>query len=281
MHRNAPLTVEGRRRLCERISSGWTVAAAAESMNISRQTASKWWNRYNSSGVIGLEDRSCAPRRMPRKTSARLERRVVALRQSRKIGPARLGPIVGLPPSTVHKVLTRHGCNRLAWMDRPTGRVIRRIETDHVGELIHIDVKKLAKIPKGGGWRANGWKGRVHNGEGGRPRMGYSYVHSAIDAHSRLAYSEIHEDEQAVTAIGFFSRAKAFYAAHGITIERVMTDNGSCYRSKDFEAQLVSGAILHTFTRPYHPATNGRIERFNRTLVEEWAYVRSYGSEGA
>jgi transposase-like protein len=143
MHRNAPLTVEGRRRLCERISSGWTVAAAAESMNISRQTASKWWNRYNSSGVIGLEDRSCAPRRMPRKTSARLERRVVALRQSRKIGPARLGPIVGLPPSTVHKVLTRHGCNRLAWMDRPTGRVIRRIETDHDGELIHIDVKKL------------------------------------------------------------------------------------------------------------------------------------------
>jgi hypothetical protein len=250
-------------------------------MNISRQTASKWWNRYKSSGVTGLEDRSCVPRRMPSKTSARLERRVVALRQSQKLGPARLGPIVGLPSSTVHKVLTRHGCNRLAWMDRPTGRVIRRIETDHNGELIHIDVKKLAKIPSGGGWRVNGWEGRIRNGRGGRPRLGYSYIHSAIDAHSRLAYSEIHEDERASTAIGFFSRARAFYEAHGITIERVITDNGSCYRSKDFEAHLVSATILHTFTRPYHPATNGKVERFNRTLADEWAYARTYGSESA
>jgi transposase-like protein len=282
MHRNAPLTVEGRRRLCRRIEGdGFTIAQAAESMNISRQTASKWWNRYRVSGVTGLEDRPSRPRRSPMQTKARLERRVVALRQSRKIGPARLGPIVGLAPSTVHRVLVRHGCSRLSYTDRPTGRVIRRIATDHTGELVHLDVKKLAKIPKGGGWRTNGWKGRKLNGHGGRPRMGYSYIHSAIDAHSRLAYSEIHEDERAITNIAFFARAMAFFAAHGITIERVLTDNGSCYRSKDFEAQLVAATILHTFTRPYHPATNGKVERFNRTLLDEWGYVRAYGSESA
>jgi len=282
MHRNAPLTVEGRRRLCERIErSGFTIAQAAESMNLSRQTASKWWNRYRASGLAGLEDRPSRPRHSPTKTSARLERRVVALRQSRKLGPARLGPIVGLAPSTVHKVLERHGCNRLAFMDRPTGRVIRRIETDHVGELAHLDVKKLAKIPPGGGWRVHGRGSRADLDRRRRNRVGYAFIHSAIDAHSRLAYSEIHDDERTVTAIAFFARAQAFYEAHGITIERILTDNGNCYRSKDFEARLVTAAIAHTFTRPYHPATNGKIERFNRTLVDEWAYVRAYGSESA
>ena len=195
---------------------------------------------------------------MPHKTSARLERRVVALRQSRKIGLARLGPIVGLPPSTVHKVLSRHGCNRLAWMDRPTGRVIRRIETDHNGELIHIDVKKLAKIPPGGGWRVHNRGSQADVDRRRRNHLGYAFIHSATDAHSRLAYSEIHYDEQASTAIGFFARARAFYEAHGIMIEQMITDNGSCYRSRDFEAQLVSGAILHTFTRPYHPPLSGQ-----------------------
>jgi len=276
MHRNAPLTVEGRRRLCRRIElDGFTVAQAAESMNISRQTASKWWNRYRVAGVAGLEDRPCRPHSSPARTRARLERRVVALRQSRKLGPARLGGIVGLPPSTVHRVLVRAGCSRLAFMDRPTGQVVRRIPTDHVGELVHLDVKKLAKIPRGGGWRVHG-KGRCP-----RRGLGYAFIHSAIDAHSRLAYSEIHDDEQATTAISFFARAQAFYAAHGIRIERVLTDNGSCYRSRDFEAQLLAAAIVHTFTRPYHPATNGKVERFNRTLLDEWAYVRAYGSESA
>lgn len=195
MHRNAPLTVEGRRRLCARIEQdGYTIAQAAESMNISRQTASKWWHRYLVSGLAGLEDRPSRPRSCPHQTPARLERRVVALRQSRKLGPARLGPIVGLPASTVHRVLVRHGCSRLAHMDRQSGRVIRRIKTDHAGELVHLDVKKLAKIPPGGGWRSHGrgWQ-RV----GGKSaRIGYGYIHSAIDAHSRLAYSEIHEDER-------------------------------------------------------------------------------------
>ena len=282
MHRNAPLTVEGRRRLCRRIEvDGWTIAQAAESMNISRQTASKWWNRYRTCGVAGLKDCPSRPHHSPTRTNARVERRVVALRQSRKLGPARLGPIVGLPSSTVHRVLVRHGCSRLSFMDRPSGRVVRRIATDHNGELVHLDVKKLAKIPPGGGWRAKGMAGRIRNGRGGRPRLGYAYVHSAIDAHSRLAYSEIHDDERAVTALAFFGRAMDFFANHGIRIERVLTDNGSCYRSKDLEEKLVATAVLHTFTRPYHPATNGKVERFNRTLLDEWAYVRAYGSESA
>lgn len=278
MHRNAPLTVEGRLRLCERIAhEGYTIAQAAESMCISRQTASKWWNRYLDEGVAGLEDRPCRPRSCPHQTPARLERRIVALRQARKLGPARLGPIVGLPASTVHKVLVRRGCNRLAYMDRPTGRVIRRIHTDHAGELVHLDVKKLAKIPPGGGWRAHGrgWKPI------GRAQRGYAFIHSAVDAYSRLAYCEIHDDEQAVTAIAFFLRAKAFFEAHGITIDRVLTDNGSCYRSKDLAAVLLAASIRHSFTKPYHPATNGKVERFNRTLLDEWAYVRAYGSESA
>ncbi len=151
MHRDAPLTVEGRRRLCRRIEQdGFTIAPAAGSMNISRQTASKWWHRYRAGGLTGLEDRPCRPHTSRAQTRARLERRVVAPRQSRKLGPARLGPIVGLPPSTVHRVTVRHGCSRLAYMDRPTGRVVRRIQTDHVSEFVHLDVKKLGKIPPSG-----------------------------------------------------------------------------------------------------------------------------------
>jgi len=186
MHRNAPLTPEGRRRLCELIESGWTVAAAAESMRISRQCAHKWWRRYRDEGIDGLADRSSRPHRCPHQTRPRIERRVLALRESRKIGPARLAGIVGLPTSTVHRVLVRHHKNRLAWMDRTTGRVVRRIETTHPGELIHIDVKKLAKVPPGGGHKKLGRAATRRN----RPGLGYTHIHTAIDAYSRLAYSE-------------------------------------------------------------------------------------------
>ena len=157
MHGNAPLTPEGRLRLCSRIEDGWTVAAAAESMNISRQCAHKWWRRYQRRRPRrGCEDRSSRPQSCPHQTPARVERRIVALRQSRKLGPARLAGIVGVPASTVHRVLVRHGVNRLRWMDRPTGRVIRRIETSRRGELVHIDVKKLGRIPDGGGHKKLG-----------------------------------------------------------------------------------------------------------------------------
>src|SRR5664279_1152395 len=192
MHRNAPLTPEGRLGLCHRIAGGWSVTAAAESMGISRQTASKWWGRYLRQGTRGLADRSSGPRRSPRRTRPDLERQILRLRTQRKLGPARIGGILGIPASTVHRVLCRHGLNRLAWMDRPTGRVIRRIHTVRPGELVHVDVKKLGRIPPGGGWRAHGRGNVVHHR---KTQVGYDYIHTAIDAHSRLAYSEIHDDE--------------------------------------------------------------------------------------
>jgi transposase InsO family protein len=277
MHAKAPLTPEGRRRLCERIEAGWTVAGAADSMGISRQTAHKWWRRYREEGELGLIDRSSRPRSCPRRLDPKTERRIVELRRQRRVGPARLGPQIGVPASTLHRVLQRNGVSRLADLDRTTGRVIRRIETSRPGELVHIDIKKLAKIPPGGGWWAHG----VENRKGRHGLRGYVHVHSAIDAFSRLAYSEIHADETALTAAGFWQRAVAFYASYGITVERVLSDNGSCYRSREFARVVRDQLITHTRTRPYHPQTNGKIERFNRTLRDEWAYARPYRSDAA
>jgi transposase InsO family protein len=250
-------------------------------MNISRQCAHKWWRRFREEGELGLRDRSSRPRRCPHQTPARIERRIVALRQSRKLGPARLAGIVDVPASTVHRVLVRNGMNRLRFMDRPTGRVIRRIATDHAGELVHIDVKKLAKIPPGGGHKVHGRKGITRNGQGGRPFLGYTFIHSAIDAHSRVAYSEILEAESEVTCVAFLARAHRFFATQGIAVERVLTDNGNGYRSKSWARLCVELGLRHTRTRPYRPQTNGKAERFNRTLLDEWAYVRLYRSEGA
>jgi transposase InsO family protein len=283
MHRNAPLTPEGRFRLCLLIEDGWTVAAAAESMRISRQTAHKWWRRYREAGRAGLQDRSSRPRRSPTKTPDKVERRLVELRRRHQLGPARLAPRAGVPASTLHRIWARHGVSRLSDLERRSGRPVRRIETTRPGELVHIDIKKQAKIPKGGGWRVRpeGQRGRLLNGRGGRPRLGYAYVHSAIDAYSRLAYSEIHANEQATTAVGFWQRARAFFSSYGITVERVLTDNGPCYRSKIFTAELVAQAIVHTRTKPFCPQTNGKIERYNRTLLNEWAYARPYRSEAA
>jgi transposase InsO family protein len=276
MHRNAPLTPEGRLRLCHRIADGWSVAAAAESMGISRQTAHKWWRRYQDEGVAGLEDRSSRPRSCPHQTPARVERRIVALRQSRKLGPARLAGIVGLPASTVHRVLVRHGVNRLRWMDRPTGRVIRRIETSRPGELIHIDVKKLARVPRGGGHKKLGRvAGPSHTGGG------YTHIHTAIDAYSRLAYSEFAGTENTVNCVAFLQRAVAWFADHGIQIERILTDNGNGYRSRLWREHCAELGIQHSRTRPYRPATNGKVERFNRTLLDEWAYARLWRSEAS
>ena len=281
MHRNAPLTPEGRLRLCRLIEDGWPVATAAESMRISRQTAHKWWRRYQETGSAGLVDRSSRPRHCPTKTSATMERRVVALRRRHQVSAARLAPVAGVPASTLHRIWARHGVSRLSDLERRTGRVVRRIETSRPGELVHLDVKKQAKIPEGGGWRVNGRARRPMNGRAGRPRVGYAFVHSAVDAHSRLAYSEVHDDERSVTNLAFWRRAKAFFEDYGITIERVLTDNGNCYRAKDFAAELHSASIRHTFTRPFRPQTNGKVERYNRTLLNEWAYARPYRSEAA
>lgn len=273
MHGNAPMTPRGRMIMVERIACGRPIAHVAAEMGVSRKTADKWWRRWLSEGDAGLEDRSSRPQRCPHRTPVRIERQIVRLRQRRKLGPARIASVVGLPASTVHRVLCRHGLNRLAWMDRPTGQVIRRIHTDRPGELVHVDVKKLGKIPPGGGWRAHGRENVKRNS---RTKIGYDYVHSAIDAHSRLAFSEILANEQGPTCAGFWERAHRFFEAHGITVEAVLSDNAKNYVGKDFTTAL--NGIEHRRIRPRRPQTNGKVERFNRTLLDEWAYARTYTS---
>ncbi|MER6573910.1 leucine zipper domain-containing protein, partial [Streptomyces sp. NPDC001093] len=226
-HRNARLTVHGRRLLVERVRSGRPVAHVAAEMGISRPTAHKWIRRWHSEGESGLIDRSSRPRRTPHRTAAATEAQVCRLRQDRKLGPARIGPILGLPASTVHRILARHGLNRLAFLDRPTGQPIRRYERDRPGELIHVDVKKLGRIPDGGGHKVLGRQA----GRARRNSVGFDYVHSAVDDHTRLAYSEIHSDEKAATCAAFLRRAAAFFATCGIDrVERVLTDNAWPYR---------------------------------------------------
>ena len=279
MHANARLNLHGRRLLIARIQQGRPVAHVADELGISRQTAYKWWGRWRREGDVGLVDRSSRPRNVPARTSRQLERRVEQLRCARKLGPARIAGIVGLPASTVHRILCRQGLNRIAWMDRPSGTVIRhRITHDRPGELVQMDVKKLGRIPPGGGWRA--W-GRGNVVDHRVNRMGYAFVHSAIDSHSRLAYSEVLADEKAVTAIGFWQRANAWFHQLGIVIEVLQTDNGSCYKARAFSAAVENTGTEHRRLPPRRPQWNGKVERFNRTLVEEWAYVRVYRSETA
>jgi len=246
-------------------------------MGISRPTAYKWWQRWRSEGIDGLIDRSSRPKSCPHQTSPAVELEITELRRELKLGPARIGSRLGVAPSTVHKVLVRIGLNRLSWMDRPTGEVIRRYERDAPGDLVHVDIKKLGRIPEGGGWkvlgRANGPRGSAKR----RTAIGYAYIHSAVDDHSRLAYSEVHANERQETAAAFWQRANEFFEWNGITVTEVLTDNGGCYRSSVFRDAL--GVVEHRFTRPYRPQTNGKVERFNRTLLEEWAYVRPYASE--
>lgn len=207
MHRNAPLTPEGRLRLCRRIEAGWPVAQAACSMGISRDRAYVWWHRYQEEGIAGLQDRSSRPHHSPCRVKRRLERRVVSLRVKRGLGPARIGGIVGLHASTTHRVLVRYGLNRLDHLDRITRAPIRRFETSRPGELVHVDVKKLGRVPPGGGWRAHG-RSKEHHG--GKDRVGYAYIHSAIDGYSRLAYSEVLTDEQGLTLPGSGSGQRGF-----------------------------------------------------------------------
>ena len=288
MHGNARLTPEGRRILVDRIASGRPAAHVAAEMGVSRTTAYRWWNRYRIEGDAGLFDRSSRPHTCPHRTPAELETRIIELRREQKLGPARIGMILDMPASTVWRVLARHGLNRLSWMDRPTGKVIRRYERSTPGELIHIDIKKLGRIPNGGGWRAlgktagqrNSRRYRRRDGTGKRhSTLGYGYVHAAVDDHTRLAYVEVLADEKAVTATGFTQRAAAWFNDHGIDVHAVMTDNGPCYTSHLFRNTLEATGIKHVRIPPRQPQINGKVERFNRTLLDEWAYVRLYQSE--
>ncbi|QDG89527.1 IS481 family transposase [Pseudarthrobacter sp. NIBRBAC000502770] len=280
-HPNAFLTPRGRLQLAQCVvDQCWSLRRAAERFQVSVPTAERWAKRYREEGPEGMVDRSSRPHSSPRRTATRTERRIIAVRVNRRWGPARIGYLLGLHPSTVHRVLSRYRLAKLTWLDRGTGRVIRRYEHDRPGDLVHVDIKKLGRIPDGGGHRVvgrtAGWKNKT--GIKANRRPGYHYLHNAVDDHSRLAYTEILTDEPKETAAGFWVRANAWFKEHGVTVQRVLTDNGNCYRSHAF-AEALGPNIKHKRTRPYRPQTNGKVERFNRTMLEEWAYIRPYRSE--
>ncbi|WP_327072011.1 IS481 family transposase [Kitasatospora sp. NBC_01302] len=275
-HRNAPLTETGRLRLARCVvEDGWPLRRAAERFQVSPTTAKRWADRYRALGEAGMVDLSSRPHHSPRRTPTRTERRIIKVRVLRRWGPARIAYLLRLNPATVHRVLTRYRLARLAHLDRATSRPIRRYEHSAPGELVHVDIKKLGNIPDGGGHKTLGRQA----GRKTRSGAGYSYLHNAVDDHSRLAYSEILADERKETAAAFWTRANEFFARAGITVKRVLTDNGSCYKSHPWRDVLAAAGITHKRTRPYRPQTNGKVERFNRTLLDEWAYARPYRTE--
>jgi transposase InsO family protein len=264
------------------VEAGWSIVATAERFQVDPKTVRKWRDRFLAEGEAGLRDRSSRPHRSPNRTPPRVCREVLRLRRKRRWGAAHIAFEVGLAASTVQAILVREGLGRLDIGDRATGGGgskprPRRYQREHPGELIHVDVKKLAGIPPGGGWRT---RGRGYRGEKTKGRRaGYRFIHSAIDDRSRIVYSEIHGDETAATAAGFWARAAAHYQQIGITPQRVITDNGGCYRSTDWRLACQATGTKVKKTRPYRPQTNGKIERFHRILLEEWAYIRPWTSE--
>jgi transposase InsO family protein len=276
-HRRAALTPLGRRILVERVLvHGWTQAAVADGAGVSRATVSKWVKRYREEGLPGLEDRSSAPHRCPHALSPHQVQRILRARRRTGDGPHRLGPLLGHPRSTVYGVLRRHGCSRLALTDRAT-RIPIRYERDHPGELLHVDVKKLGRVPAGGGHRMLGRSTEARH----KGRVGHDYLHVAVDDHSRVAFVQVHPDERGPTTARFVLDAAAYFAEHGVKIERIMTDRHLSYmRSRDFQDALAEIGARHTPTRKYRPQTNGKAERFIQTLKREWAYRRLYTSNG-
>ncbi|UVT25304.1 IS481 family transposase [Rhodococcus pyridinivorans] len=283
-HRNARTTFHGRVLIIERFRAGWPKAHIASAMGVSRKCVSTWVTRYEAEGEAGLHDRSCRPHTMPTHTPVDVEARIVELRRRERRGPDWIAAELGVPARTVSRVLRRHQVPYLADCDPLTGAVIRaskttavRYERQRPGELVHMDVKKLGRIPDGGGWRATG---RV-NASATRDRntkVGFDYVHSLVDDHSRLAYSEIHADEKGQTCAGFLIRAIDYFAAHGITrIERLMTDNAWAYRYS-LRTVCAEHGIRQRFIKPHCPWQNGKVERLNRTLQTEWAYRQVFTS---
>ncbi|MDT0188657.1 IS481 family transposase, partial [Microbacterium sp. ARD31] len=290
-HANAALTPRARLRLAQLVvDDRWPVVLAAKMFMVSPVTARKWAARYRAEGAAGMADRSSRPRSMPTRTPPDVVKRIVALRWRRRLGPVQIGGELGVPASTVHAVLVRARINRLSHIDRVTGEPIRRYEHPHPGSLIHVDVTKFGNIPDGGGHKflsrqqskANARDHAARTGERGhqyRPLIGTAFLHTVIDDHSRVAYIEICTDEKAITAIGVLERAVAWFADRGVTVERVLSDNGSAYKSHAWRDACAGLGIRHKRTRPYRPQTNGKIERLHRTLAEGWAYARFYSSE--
>jgi transposase InsO family protein len=285
-HRNARLTFHGRRLLVVRVRElGMPIAHVAKAMGVSRQCAHRWVARFDAEGEPGLWDRSSRPRRMPTRTAPEIEALVLAARAEHRRGQDWLGVELGVPPRTVSRILRRHGIPRLAACDPMTGEVIRsskttavRYERSRPGELVHMDVKKIGRIPNGGGWRAHG---RAMGSSYARKQtsVGYDYVHSVVDDHSRFAYSEVLADEKASTTAAFFDRALEVFAVHDVTVDAVMTDNAWNYtHSNQLRGLLERSFITHVLIRAHCPWQNGKVERFNRTLQTEWAYRRVFTS---
>jgi transposase InsO family protein len=273
LHRTARLTPYGRQLLVDRILiEGWPPATAAEMLGVSRATAYKWLRRYRAEGAAGLEDRSARPRHRPQALTDRQVRRILLARRRLRVGPHRLGPLLHHPRSTVYGILRRHGVSRLAHADRLTGAPVRYVR-ERPGELVHIDVKRLGRVPDGGGHRILGPLARRDRG------IGYDYLHVAIDDATRVAFVGVHPDERAATTVRFVTDALAFFAEHGVRVERVMTDNAMTYVSSRGLAELFAErGIRHVRIRPRRPQTNGKAERFIGTLQREWAYARLFRS---
>jgi transposase InsO family protein len=270
LHRNAALSWSGRRLVAERvIEQGWTLAAAAAAAGVSVRCARKWVGRYKAAGEAGLVDHSSAPRRVANRTPAERVAVIVKLRQLRMTA-AEIAEVLAMPLSTVSVVLKRNGLGRLGriGLEQPV-----RYERSRPGELIHIDVKKLGRIDRPGHRVTGDRSDRRDQG-----KKGWEYLHVAVDDYSRLAYAEVLSDERATTAAGFLGRALAFYRRHGVLVERVLTDNGSCYRGVVHALACRQLGIRHLRTRPYRPQTNGKAERFIRTILNGWAYGAIYGS---
>ena len=239
------------------------------------KTVRKWRDRFVAEGPGGLVDRSSRPHRSPGRSSPEVRAEVIGLRRCRRRGAAWIAHKVGVAPSTVQKILTEAGLGRLDRGDRATKPAPVRYQRERPGELVHVDIKKLPAIPPGGGWRVHG------RGQAPTPgaKAGYRYLHTALDDRTRLAYSEHLDDERGETAAAFWSRANAWFGELGITCERVITDNGGCYRSRAWHKACKRTRTKVKKTRPYRPQTNGKVERFHRTLLEEWAYIRPWSSE--
>jgi transposase InsO family protein len=267
MHPNARLTPHGRALLADRIRAGWTIAAAARAAGVSRQTGSKWWRRAR---LGEFADRRSAVRRQARAHAPELVARLCARRRELRVGPHVLAWEAGLAPSTAYAILRRRGLSRLDRLE-PRPPVVR-YERERPGELVHLDTKMLGRIGPGGGHRIPGIKVNQHRG------IGWDRVHIAIDDHSRLAYAEELPDESPATTAAFLRRAWSFHAGHGIAVERILTDNGGCYRSAAFAAACDELGLGHRRTRPYRPQTNAKAERMVRTLLTEWAYASPFAS---
>jgi transposase InsO family protein len=290
-HNNPPLTLRGKLILSHRVvDEKRPVSHVAKELGISRQCAHRWIARYRAEGEAGLVEQSSRPHSMPTKTSPEKENEVLALRQEMRAGPVRIAAAAGVSARTVSRILIRNDVPPLAWCDPLTGQLIRasratanRYERERPGELVHIDVKKLGRIPDGGGWRGEGLNTVNHRGGSTRARVGFDYVHAVIDDHSRLAYAEIHGDETGKTAAGVLIRATAFFASCGIPrVERVISDNALAYRrSNDFKNAVAQIGAEQRFIKPHCPWTNGKIERLNRTLQSEWAYRQIFTSNQA